>query len=133
MVSFSQVDTICVDEKPKINKTNLLIEIKKQGILYPHIALSQAIYESGHFKSSIFVKNNNLFGMRLAKSRKTTAIGQRKKYATYNSWSDSVIDYKLWQDNIPIKYLKTQESYLYYIQKVYSITENYIHNLKKMK
>ena len=78
---------------------NLKLEIQKQGIVHPDVALAQATWESGHFKSKIFQENNNLFGMKLAHQRDTTAIGQNRNHAKYKNWQDSVKDYKLWQDS----------------------------------
>ena len=45
----------------------------------------------------------NLFGMRLPKARKTTAIGKKRHYAVYKDWISSVEDYKHWQNKIPNK------------------------------
>jgi len=77
----------------------LKAEIQKQGIIYPDVAFAQATWETGHFSSPIFKENNNLFGMKLAHQRKTTAIGQNRGHAKYANWQDSVKDYKLWQDS----------------------------------
>ena len=78
---------------------NLKAEINKLGIVYPDIALAQAKWESTHFTSDIFKENNNLFGMKLAYQRDTTAIGKHRGHAKYNNWQDSVKDYKLWQSS----------------------------------
>lgn len=78
---------------------NLQKEIQKQGIVYPDVALAQAKWESTHFTSRIFQENNNLFGMRLAYQRDTTAIGKNRNHAKYKNWQDSVKDYKLWQSS----------------------------------
>ncbi len=56
------------------------------GIKHPDIALRQAIYETGHFKSHIFCTKNNLFGFR------------HKKYISYDSWKACVDYYKVWQE-----------------------------------
>jgi len=103
----------------------LYCEIIEQGIKYPDIVFAQAILESGHFKSSIFRNNNNLFGMRLARVRQTTAIGKKAGYAVYSDWIMSVQDYKLWQDFIPRKYLTSRKKYLLFIQKNYSHVRGY--------
>ena len=78
---------------------NLKAEINKLGIVYPDIALAQAKWESTHFTSKIFLEGNNLFGMKLAYQRDTTAIGKHRGHAKYNNWQDSVKDYKLWQSS----------------------------------
>jgi hypothetical protein len=77
---------------------NLKSEIVKQGIKYPNIVLAQAVLESGHFKSDIFLDNHNIFGMKKPSVRKTKATGENRGHATFNNWVDSVIDYKMFQD-----------------------------------
>ncbi|MFP5042350.1 glucosaminidase domain-containing protein [Parasediminibacterium sp. JCM 36343] len=71
--------------------------IKKAGIKHPEVVLKQAIYESGHFKSNIFKKRNNLFGFR------------HNKYIVFDSWQSCIDYYKRWQD----KYYK-DDSIEYY-------------------
>jgi len=69
------------------------------GIQHADIVYKQALLETGHFRSRIFTEQNNLFGMKLARNRPTTAIGSSKNgSAIYVSWEHSVIDYMLWQD-----------------------------------
>ncbi len=109
-----------VDIKP-FSLENLKAEINKLGIVYPDIALAQAKWESKHFKSEIFYDNNNLFGMKLAKLRPTTAIGKHKlhgNHAAYNNWQDSVKDYKLWQDSNGMSKLP-KETYINKLSDVY--------------
>ena len=89
-------------------------EINKQGIKYPDIVMAQAKIESGHFTSAIFKENNNLFGMKLPAQRKTTAIGKNRGHAKYETWQDSVKDYKIWQDTLGWSSLSKET----YIQKL---------------
>jgi hypothetical protein len=100
---------------------NLKSEIQKQGIVHPDVALAQAKWESRHFKSDIFYDNNNLFGMKLAKQRPTTAVGKNKlhgNHAAYNNWQDSVKDYKLWQDSNGMSSLP-KETYINKLSDIY--------------
>jgi hypothetical protein len=109
-----------VDIKP-FSIDNLKAEINKLGIVYPDIVLAQAKWESTHFTSEIFYDNNNLFGMKLAKIRPTTAIGKHKlhgNHAAYNNWQDSVKDYKLWQDSNGMSKLP-KELYLNRLSDIY--------------
>lgn len=117
----------------KANKHTVLEQIILHNILYPEVALAQARFESGNFKSYIFKQNNNMFGMRLPKARKTTAIAKHKNYAVYDSWISSIQDYKLWQDNIPHKYKINKKTYLSYLQRIYASNTNYISMLSKFK
>jgi len=84
------------------------------GLPTEHIdqIFTHASRESGNFKSVIFRKQNNAFGMRLPKRRSTTAVAKERGYAIYQTWYDSVYDYWLWYKNKPIKENQTWFSYL---------------------
>lgn len=80
------------------NKQTVLWWLKTLGVKHYKIAYAQSILESGTYTSKICKENNNLFGMRLAKKRKTTALGQRNGFAYYQDYIHSIMDYKLYQD-----------------------------------
>lgn len=76
----------------------LLIKcLEYEGVLYKDIALLQSRLETGYYTSDIFLNGNNLFGMKYPILRPTVATGIYKEHASYAHWSDSVIDYALWQ------------------------------------
>lgn len=56
----------------------------------------QAAFETGNFSSVIFREQNNLFGMKLARIRPTTATGEQRGHATFKSIADSVKDYAIY-------------------------------------
>lgn len=64
------------------------------------IVAAQAILETGVFTSLVFYENNNLFGMKQPRVRRTTATGSNRGHATYDSWVDSVDDYILWYNYV---------------------------------
>jgi hypothetical protein len=68
-----------------------------EGIKYLDVVLLQSKLETGYYTSDIFVNGNNLFGMKYPSYRPTIASGTYKGHAKYFHWSDSVIDYALWQ------------------------------------
>lgn len=74
----------------------------KIGIKHPDVVLKQAIFETGHFKSQIYKKRNNLFGFR------------QRKYITYDNWKKCIDYYKVWQDkhytNDSLNYYKFLEN-----------------------
>lgn len=115
----------------EINKNTLYNKIVEAGIEFPEIVLAQALLETGQLKSKLFKQNKNLFGMRLPKSRSTTAIGKKNYYAVYKNWEGSVLDYKLWQDRIPDKHMKNKTTYLSYLSRNYSKSKGYSKKLKK--
>jgi hypothetical protein len=68
-----------------------------EGVMYQDIVILQSRLETGYYTSDIFLNANNLFGMRYPGRRPTVATGIYKEHAQYAHWSDSVIDYALWQ------------------------------------
>lgn len=113
------------------SENNLISYISNMGILYPDVVLAQAKIETGNFKSLIFTENNNLFGMKLPKRRETTAIGENRKHATYTTWLQSLIDYKMWQDKM-IHRAPTKIKYLEYLSRNYAEDRNYITKIKTL-
>lgn len=97
-LSEPQVETkiVYVDQKEEFSKEALIKAIEDLNFKHPEIVLAQAKLETGHFESKIFLENNNLFGMKVAYSRPTTAIGTRNGHALYRHWKDSLIDYALY-------------------------------------
>lgn len=95
---------IVVEEKIKhvqvcnepFSEEALIEAIKQMKFKHPHIVLAQAKLETGHFQSRVFLENNNLFGMKQAWRRPTTAIGSHRGHAVYSSWRESLIDYALY-------------------------------------
>jgi uncharacterized FlgJ-related protein len=94
--------------------------------MYPDIVFCQSVIESGHYKSKICKSNNNLFGMKQPKKRKTISKGAKNGYASYDNWVESIKDYKIWQD-INLKGNKiSRNGYLNYLRRVYCGCKNYI-------
>jgi len=71
--------------------------LEYEGVLYQDIAILQSRLETGYYTSDLSLNGNNLFGMRFPVHRSTVATGIYKGHAQYAHWSDSVIDYALWQ------------------------------------
>jgi hypothetical protein len=117
-------------DKMPMTKENVARYIYALNIEHPKIVLAQAILESGHFKSVVAVKNNNIFGMREAKQRVTTATGTQLNHAKYSRWQESVMDYGLYQAS----YLKglTESEYWSYLEQHYSETPGYTNLLKQI-
>lgn len=104
--------------------------IYKMNFKYPHIVLAQAKLESSNFNSTIFKENNNLFGMKQARTRPTTATGTERSHAVYNDWKDSIIDYALYSQT----YLagKTEAEYYAYLSRNYAEDPSYVDKLKEL-
>jgi uncharacterized FlgJ-related protein len=108
----------------------LIRELKKLNLRFPHIALAQAKIESGGFKSPIFRENNNLFGMKQARQRVTTARGTNRGHAYYDTWEDCVTDYALWCAAYANK-CRTEDEF-YNLLSTYAEAQHYEEALRKM-
>ena len=121
--------------EPVLLTHELLYEvINEKNIKHPEVVFAQAIIESGHFKSPLFINKNNLFGMKVPKKRETTAVNKGNKgYAKYHSWDSSVDDYLLWQKfTLKNKNELTKTQYLSLLGKIYAKDKNYITSLKRV-
>lgn len=90
-------------------------------VQHPDIVRAQAILETGHFRSIVFKKYNNLFG--LYNSRK-------KDYYKFNHWTESVLGYL---NFIQYRY-KPPNDYYQFLQKIgYAEDSLYISKLKSIQ
>jgi uncharacterized FlgJ-related protein len=96
---------------------------------FPDIVIAQAIQESS-FKSQIWKENNNPFGLKVAKSRNTTAIGVNRGHAVYKDWKMAVIDYSYLQA-VYARKIKTREGYYQFLNS-YAEDEGYQQKLKNI-
>ena len=122
--TFNQDRYIAFAQKFKqrsLNHENFKDALKEAGLPTQHLneIFKHAQIESGNFKSKIFRDQNNAFGMRLAKRRKTLANDRKRGYAVYGEWYDSVYDYWLWYEKKPIQ---SQGSWGGYLR-----SRNYMH------
>lgn len=127
-------------EEDQFSQEALVEELKKLNVRFPHIVLAQAILETGYYESRIYQENHNLFGMKQARARATTAKGTQLGHAYYDHWKESVTDYALYQAAYLNK-LRTEKKYLNYLDKNYAEASNYDkhlvdiinrHNLKEL-
>ena len=111
---------------------NLKQALDYAGVKHPDIAYRQAVLETANFTSELFVMANNLMGMRRAKVRETTAIGEYNYHAYYLHWWDSVRDYKLWQDYYAGKSYDLTCYYDFLSEIQYATDILYINKLKNL-
>jgi hypothetical protein len=114
-----------------INEENLKKEINRLNFKYPHIILAQAKLESGNFSSNIFKENHNLFGLKVAKLRCTTALGENLNHSIYKNWQSSVQDRAMWEIQ-NCKNIHSEEEYYQLLDAMYSETNDYSQMLKKL-
>lgn len=98
---------------PELTIPNLYKEIIRNGILYPQIVLSQAILETGWFRSSVCRNKHNLFGLTNPRTG---------KYYEFNHWTESVRAYYT-----KVQYKYKGGNYLLWLDEIgYAEDPNYV-------
>jgi len=118
-------------EKDKFSRERFIEELKDKNLKFPYIVMAQAIVESGMGKSLLFKQNNNLFGMRLAKSRLIPNAESKYGYASYKKWQDCVLDMAYFQASY-LNGVNTEEEYLLYLGSNYAEASKYTNTLKQI-
>lgn len=104
----------------EVTSTSMLVACEFFGIKYPKIVTAQAILESGNFKSRVFQKYNNPFG--LYNSRK-------KDYYKFNHWTDAILAYQTM-----IEYKYEEGDYYKFLEDIgYAEDPNYIRKVKAIE
>ena len=93
-------------------------ELHRQRVPHPDIVLAQARLETGNFKSDLYKRTGNLFG-----------IKHDGRYAAYRHWRESIADYK---KRISSRY-KQGENYYAFLRRInYAEDGNYFRKLDKI-
>ena len=106
-------------------------KLDELNVRFADVAVAQATLETNTFRSNIFVENNNLFGMKEAKTRINLARGSQHGHAYYDSWEDSVLDYAMWCATYA-KHCRTNEQLLSLLNGYYAEDPNYIAKLRRI-
>jgi uncharacterized FlgJ-related protein len=122
---------IVIREYSGFSESKLIEKIDQLNFRYPHIILAQAKLESGHFKSTIFLENNNMFGMKEAKLRANLAKGTNRGHAYYDTWQDCILDYALYYSTY-LSDIRTEGEYFEYLRQNYAEDPTYVQRLKQI-
>jgi uncharacterized FlgJ-related protein len=122
---------IVVREYNEFSETKLIEKITELNFKYPYIILAQAKLESGYFKSTIFLENNNMFGMKQAKLRANLAKGTNRNHAYYDTWQDCILDYALYYSTY-LSDIRTEGEYFEYLRQNYAEDKTYVQRLKQI-
>lgn len=122
---------LIAEEENTFSQQKFIDKIKELNIKHPHITLAQAYLESGQFTSKMFRENNNMFGMKEAKSRINLAVGTQHGHAYFNSWEDCLLDYAYYRATYTDK-LRTENSFYEYLGRNYAEDPNYVSKLKSI-
>ena len=120
-----------INEKDSFSKEKMANMLDDLNVKFPWIPMAQSMIETGQWKSEVFLENNNLFGMREAKSRITTSIGTNLNHAEYNSWRESVYDYAFYQSRY-LGNIKTESEYYQYLDASYAEDPGYIKKVQQI-
>ena len=100
--------------------TSMLVACEFFGIKYPKIVTAQAILESGNFKSRVFQKYNNPFGL---------YNSCKKDYYKFNHWTDAILAYQTM-----IEYKYKEGDYYKFLEDIgYAEDPNYIRKVKAIE
>jgi hypothetical protein len=122
---------VIIQEHNQFSEDRLIEKLKELNVKFPYIVFAQSKLETGNFTSKVFRENSNLFGMREAKQRITTAQGTENNHAYYASWGESVYDYAFYQCRY-LSGINTEEQYFQYLSQSYAENPNYVSILKDM-
>lgn len=132
IMEYSEMEKmVLIREADGFSQEKLVTMIKELNIKYPHIVLAQSMIETGKWKSKIFLENQNLFGMKEAKMRITTAGGTQYNHAFYNHWRESVYDYAFYQCRY-LHNLRSEDEYYQYLAANYAEDPNYLRAVKAL-
>jgi len=119
------------DTTSEFSQEKMVSLMKELNMKFPHIVYAQSLIETGHFDSKIFHENHNLFGMKQARTRVTTAQGTQYNHAYYENWRESVYDYAFYQCRY-LSGLKNEEEYLAYLGRSYAEDPNYLSKIRNL-
>jgi uncharacterized FlgJ-related protein len=122
---------VIFNKKNEFSRDKLVIALKRLNVKFPYIVYAQAELETGGFTSKVFRENNNLFGMKEAKSRINTASGTQYNHAYYETWMESVYDYAFYSSSY-LRKIQSEADYFDYLSQSYAEDNNYVAALKRI-
>lgn len=120
---------IILTEHNSFTSGKLISKIKEMNFRFPYIIYGQALLETDHFKSRIFIENHNIFGMKEAIKRINLSRGSQYNHAYYNNWLESVYDYGLYYSSY-LSGITTEEGYFDFLSQFYAEDPRYVAKLK---
>lgn len=122
---------VVIKKTDEFERQKLVQMLKDLNVKFPHIVLAQSMQETGNWKSAIFLENNNLFGMKEARSRITTAEGTNRNHAYYNHWRESVYDYAFYQCRY-LNGIRSEAEYYQYLSASYAEDPTYVQRVQSL-
>ena len=130
-IPIESVTIILEEDSNQFSQDNLVKELKRLNVRFPHIVLAQSILETGYYESKIFNENHNLFGMKEARVRLNLAKGTQFGHAYYDDWKESLTDYALWYSTYANK-CKNEKQLYKLLNKQYAEANHYPQALQRI-
>ena len=135
LASCKKIDKEVTEEWLKtleLNHENLELAMEFYEIEHADIVMSQALIETGHFKSYNCTKRHNLFGLVNSRQKRTEA--NRNRYFVFNHWSESVKGYR---DYVQYKFTDNKEKwdndYYVFLQRLgYAEDPTYVNKVRNL-
>lgn len=115
---FERIPVVLVSHEDVCDSTNVKTYIQKLHIRFPDVVYRQVLIESGHFSSPIFRGQHNLLGMQVSDGRPTTGKNVGQRFASYDNWKESLVDYALWQAAYASE-IQTEGQYYDFLDRIY--------------
>lgn len=122
---------VILNEADAFKRDKLIKMLKDLNLKFPHIILAQSMLETSNWNSKIFRENNNLFGMKEATKRVSTAEGSQYNHAYYKHWRESVYDYAFYQARY-LSNINSENEYFQYLSATYAEDPAYVNKLRKI-
>lgn len=115
---IEKIPVILKPKEPECTPTNVKEFIAKLNLRFPKIVYQQVMCESNNLTSATFKQFNNLLGMENARIRPTVGTDIGARWAKYENWKQSLVDYALWQTSMAYN-IDTEEDYYALLDEVY--------------
>ena len=113
-----RIPVIMTTKEQECNQENVKAFIVKLNVKFPKIVYQQVMLESNSLQSPIAKELNNLVCMENARSRPTTGSDIGTRFARYDNWKQSLVDYALWQTYMA-RDITSEEDYYYLLDNLY--------------
>jgi hypothetical protein len=115
---FDKIPVVLASREDQCTPENVKAYLLKLHVRFDSIVYQQVMLESANLTSPVFKSQNNLLGMQVSSGRPTTGKSVGLRFASYDNWKESLVDYALWQASYTAD-IKTADDYYFFLDKIY--------------
>jgi len=115
-----------------ISDAKLYQYLLKTRVGNPEIIFCQAKHESSSYSSPLYLRANNLFGMKISNSRVCVGGAESGEFQKYSNWKESVTDYIIYGFENNLNTLSQAEYLRFLSTGVYGSDPQYTNKISKM-